>query len=110
MVGEVPAMRLAATTLAITLSCVTVACGGGSPAEDVCDAACECGACDDAARDRCVDQLEGAREQADEAGCGGELDDYLECVASADGLCQDPELGSVCPDERSDVEACANGS
>lgn len=109
IVGEVTDMRRAAATLLLAaLASSTSACGG-SPAEDVCDAACDCNGCTDPQRQTCVDQLEQARDGADDAGCGGELDDYLECVATAEGLCEDPQLTSVCTSERSEVEACAAG-
>lgn len=101
-----------ATILLLVVSATaTLASGcGGSPAEDLCDAACECqGGCPDSARDRCVDQIDRARDAADDAGCGGEMDDYIECVADADGVCEDPQLTGICPSEREEVESCAGG-
>lgn len=101
-------MRVVVTSLLIAVACSTTACGG-SPAEDLCDAACECGACTDASRDQCVDQIERARDAADERDCGGEMDDYIQCVADAEDLCDDPELTGICTDERDEVNACAGG-
>jgi hypothetical protein len=104
-------MRLASWLLLVTSLPLVVLCGGacgGSPAEDLCDAACDCTSCADAQRDECVDQIERSRDAADEAGCGGEMDSYIECVTD-DLDCSNPTIEGLCSEEYEEVVACAGG-
>jgi len=81
---------------------------GGDPAGDLCDKACECSSCPAEARDECVEQIEATRDAADEAGCGGEMDTYIECVTD-ELSCSEPSIEGLCPEEYDEVAACAGG-
>lgn len=70
------ALALATLTLALPLG----GCGGG--ASGFCTDYCDCVGCSDNEREECVDDVEDALDEADQAGCGSEADDVLSCYRS----------------------------
>lgn len=74
---------------------LTPGCGGAS-ASGVCQEICACQGCTTKDLNDCEDEEAAAAEKADEAGCGGEFDDYVVCL----------EDNLSCRDENAADKAC----
>jgi Cys-rich protein (TIGR04453 family) len=96
--------------LSIGMALLAGACGG-SAVESACQAACDCASeCTDAELDECIQEGENALKQADDAGCGSQYEDLIDCFVSnaecKDGELDDSALETECTQEAIDAFAC----
>lgn len=78
-------------------------CGGGS-IESYCERACACESCSDAERTECVDIGKAFESAAEELGCSGEWQDYLDCLDEKYECSVDAE--ELCADALETLDAC----
>jgi hypothetical protein len=96
--------------LSLGMALLAGACGG-SAVESACQAVCDCaGSCTDAELDECIQEVENELKQADDAGCGAEYEDLIDCAVS-NAECKDGELDSsvletACTQEAIDAFTC----
>jgi hypothetical protein len=86
-----------ASTLALALSLAlggAVGCGGG--ASSFCSNLCECEGCSEEEEADCIDDYEDAVKEAEDEGCGDQVDEYTACV--------DSEF--ECRDGDADIDGC----
>lgn len=82
---SLPALLLAASS---TVPMVFVVAGcGGADCESLCEEAQSCEGSQGLSGDDCAAECGEAEDLADDADCGSEFDDYLDCIADAPDVC-----------------------
>jgi hypothetical protein len=91
--------------LALVLAHAFLALGCGSDCESLCEDRKECpdASPDERARD-CESSCDSQQEVADRFGCSVQTDDFLDCVASLEDLCDPPP--DACAAEQAAVYQC----
>lgn len=81
--------------------------GACGPSEaSLCKRACDCEGCSSSEEDDCIDELEDAREEAAEEGCGAEYDALVSCI-DEELECNDDQVeADGCSDEADDLADC----
>jgi hypothetical protein len=83
------------TLIGLVLACsLSFACGGTPTSEELCARVAECENQPSAAD--CVEELEEMRSTSEQAGCGGEYDDYISCLDGVSDVCSQEALQSEC--------------
>jgi hypothetical protein len=91
--------------LAVVGAVWLTACGGGSPCEEYCAGAKDCGHLSLVPGDNCVRGCGDVIEQVERRkGCGKEFEEVLDCAADADDVCNPSE----CAGETLDYAKCAH--
>ncbi len=76
------AVRATPMALLMAGSLVLWGCGGASVAS-LCEDECDCEGCSDAQLDDCIHEGERMEEAYDQAGCGDQFEDFMDCVADS---------------------------
>jgi hypothetical protein len=91
----------------LLLSVLALAACGGPSFESLCNRlGDECGLPEEEVAE-CKQFAELVTNAAEEAGCEGELDDYLACIDSAEDFCSQ-NLGDDCAVEEDALDACGS--
>lgn len=96
--------------LFIVLGTTLVASSCGTSASSICNDLCDCSGCSEEQQSECVDTIEDAADLADDAGCGDQVDDLLDCYGS-ELECRDgePDLDG-CESEAEAVDKCTGAT
>ena len=94
--------------LFISLGLALTAAGCGTSANSLCNTICDCTGCSDDELNDCVDNIEDAEKEADDAGCSDQVSEYESCYSNEFECRDSRDITDGCASEAKSLGNCIN--